>query len=415
MFLLGLFILVAGLLISVALHELGHMLPAKKFGALVPEYWIGFGPTLWKTKKKGTTYGLKALPLGGFVRILGMFYPDGNGPKVKRDGRETLSEMARQQSRLELDEAAAEGMQGTPFYALSTPKKLIIMLGGPVMNLLIAVLLVAIVTLGIGWNAPSTTIAEVPASEGGETSAAVAAGIEPGDTIIEWDGTTISSWQDLTEEIQGTSQPVEVVVERDGQLLTLTAEPGIAEDGSRYLGVVSAVERQKGTVGDVASTIWMQTKLTGQAVVALPVSLYELTTSFFTGEERDQNGVLSIVGVARLAGEITGTPSDAGGAGLPSGVSFLDRAGLMLSLLGALNMALFIFNLIPLPPLDGGHVVGALWGGVRNASAKVRGKPKPPPADTARMVPVSYVVFGVLMVMTVILVVADLVKPITFV
>ncbi|WP_242491781.1 M50 family metallopeptidase [Actinomyces minihominis] len=416
MFLLGLFILVAGLLISVALHELGHMLPAKKFGALVPEYWIGFGPTLWKTKKKGTTYGLKALPLGGFVRILGMFYPDGKGPKVKRDGRETLAEMARQQSRLELDEAAAEGMRGVPFYALSTPKKLIIMLGGPVMNLLIAVLLVAIVTLGIGWNAPSTTIAEVPTSEGAGESAAMAAGIEPGDTITSWNGKPISSWQGLTEQIQATSQPVEVVVERDGQLLTLTAEPTIAEDGSRYLGVVSAVERQRGTVGDVASTIWMQTKLTGQAVVALPVSLYELTTSFFTGEERDQSGVLSIVGVARLAGEITGTPSTTGGeGGLPSGVSFLDRAGLMLSLLGALNMALFIFNLIPLPPLDGGHVVGALWGGLRNTFAKLRGKPKPLPADTARMVPVSYVVFAVLMVMTLILVVADLVKPITFV
>ena len=112
MFIVGLVILIVGLMISVALHELGHMLPAKKFGALVPEYWIGFGPTVWKTKKGDTTYGLKALPLGGYVRILGMYFPNGNGRKTKADGSLTLAEMARQQSGAELDDAARRGQSG---------------------------------------------------------------------------------------------------------------------------------------------------------------------------------------------------------------------------------------------------------------------------------------------------------------
>ena len=419
MFIIGLVILIVGLMISVALHELGHMLPAKKFGALVPEYWIGFGPTVWKTKNGDTTYGVKALPLGGYVRILGMYSPEGSGPKTKANGTPTLAEMARQQSGAELAEAARQGQSGQPFYRLSTPKKLVVMAGGPVMNLLIAIVLIAVVIMGIGFSAPSTTIAEVRNGEDGSASPAVSAGIEPGDQIIQWDGEPVESWELLTEAIQATDGPVDVVVKRGGTPVTLVVEPARGEDGAQYVGIVSAVERQRGTPADVVESVWMQVSATGRAIIALPVSLFDLVKSLFTGEERDSSGVISVVGVARLAGDITGAPAAANGdaspgTGIPGGMSFLDRAALMLSLLAALNVALFVFNLIPLPPLDGGHVAGALWGGARNMGAKMTGKPRPAPADTARMVPLSYGVFVVLMVMTVILVVADLVKPITF-
>lgn len=417
LFALGLILLIVGLLISVALHELGHMLPAKKFGALVPEYWIGFGPTLWKTKRGDTTYGVKALPLGGYVRILGMFPPGGSGKKFKADGNPTLAQMARQESQAELDAAREEGAQGKAFYQLSTPQKLVVMLGGPIMNLVIAVLLIAVVIMGIGWEAPSTTVAQVSRSEDGTASPAATAGVEPGDQIVAWEGNSVDSWADFQAVVAQAEGPSTVTVKRGGEVLDLEITPGLREDGSHYIGVVSELQRERGSAGDVASTVWMQATMTGKAIVALPVNLYNLTKSFFTGEERDPNGVVSVVGVARMAGEITSAPTSGDStttSGIPSGMSALDRAALMLSLLGALNIALFVFNLIPLPPLDGGHVAGALWGGTKNTAAKLRGEPKPKPADTARMVPLSYGVFVVLMVMTVILVVADTVKPITF-
>lgn len=419
MFVLGLLILIAGLLVSVALHELGHMVPAKKFGAIVPEYWIGFGPTVWETRKGGTTYGVKALPLGGYVRILGMFPPSSGEPVLKPDGSPTLAQAARDETEAELRRARDGGMQGKAFYELTTPHKLVVMFGGPVMNLFLAVLLLAIVIMGIGWSVPSTRIDEVVPATTTASSPAAEAGLQAGDQILSWNGTEIQTWEDFTTRVQAGDGPAEIVVDRGGSPVTVTVTPAVREDGSRYIGVRSALERERGSVGDVASMVGTNLVMTGQAIVALPVNLFTLTRSLFTGEERDPTGVISIVGIARLAGDITAAPGDSGdpssaGSGLPAGLSVLDRVALLLSLIGSLNLALFAFNLIPLPPLDGGHIVGALWGGMRNAWARVRGKPLPPPADTARMVPLSYAVFGVLMVMTVILVAADLVSPITF-
>ncbi len=420
MYVIGLVVLIVGLIISVALHELGHLLPAKKFGAIVPEYWVGFGPTLWSKKKGETTYGVKAVLLGGYVRMVGMFPPAAAvGAVPKNTQKPTAVEQARAQSAAEIEEAQAKGATGTPFYNLSTPKKLVVMLGGPFMNLVLAFILTAVVLVGIGWQGPSTKIEEVAPLADGSASPAMTAGVQAGDRIVSWDGTPIDSWDDIRGVIaanQGT--PVTVEVLREGALVPLELTPEVTPDGT-YVGVVSAMERQRGSVTDAISQTGTQLAMTGKAIVALPVGMYRVVHSMVTGEERDPEGVLSVVGVARLAGEITSTgdaEANEGGAGsgLPAGLSVLDRVALLLSLLAALNIALFVFNLIPLPPLDGGHVVGAAWGGARNSWARLRGKPKPAPADTAKMVPLTYAVFAVLMGMTVILVFADLVKPLTF-
>ncbi len=415
MWIIGVVVLVVGLMVSVALHEYGHLYPAKKFGAAVPEYWVGFGPEIWKTKKGGTTYGVKAILLGGYVRIVGMFAPGLPGRKMtNKRGQTTLAEQARIQSAQDVQEAQRSGTPGTPFYQLSTPKKVAVMAGGPLMNLGIALVLIAVVLVGFGWQAPTTTLESVLDEVEGQPGPAALAGVRSGDQIVSWNQVPTPTWDELRETIQETPETgSEVTLLRDGKEVTVTVVPIVDSDGTRTVGIVSALGRQRGSVTEVGQVAWQQFVGTGKAIIGLPVGLYKTTRSLITGEERDPNGVVSLVGVAQIAGQITSAdPFDAGAGGTASPVSVLDRVAMMLSLLAALNMALFVFNLIPLPPLDGGHVVGALYGGGKNVAAKVRGKPKPPPADTARMMPLTYIVFGTLIALTVLLMLVDVVNPI---
>ncbi|WP_350258962.1 M50 family metallopeptidase [Scrofimicrobium sp. R131] len=398
MFLLGILALIVGLIISVALHELGHLMPAKKFGALVPEYWVGFGPTLYQRRVGGTTYGIKAILLGGYVRILGMF------PPGKTAGhRRTLVEEARLQSAEELAAARRQGLTGTPFYQLGTGQKLIIMLGGPVMNLLLSFILTGIVVTGIGWQQPTTTVSDVVSTttELGLTgdsapTPASSAGLQAGDQIVAWDGHPVEDWSQLQTLME--TAPSQVTVDRAGQRLELDITP-LATDQGPKIGIFPELERVHGTVGQAASAATGLLTGTVQALVTLPANLWELTTELATDAPRDPAGAVSVVGVARLAGEVSTVSSG------------LERVSMLLSLLASLNMALFVFNLIPLPPLDGGHVAGALWGGVRNLWARLRRQPRPAPVDTAKMVPLSYGVFLVLIVMSLILMAADIIKP----
>ena len=149
LYVLGVLFVVLGVGLSIGLHEIGHLVPAKKFGVKVTQYMVGFGPTLWSTRRGETEYGLKAIPLGGYIRMIGMFPPrpgDAEGTiRVSSTGRFTqLADEARQ---LSLEEIKP-GDEDRVFYKLSVPKKVVVMMGGPVMNLVIAVvLLTGLVTL----------------------------------------------------------------------------------------------------------------------------------------------------------------------------------------------------------------------------------------------------------------------------
>ncbi|QGH71041.1 RIP metalloprotease [Pseudactinotalea sp. HY158] len=421
MFWFGVLVIAVGLVISIALHEIGHLLPAKRFGVKVPQYFVGFGPTLWSTRRGETEYGVKAVPLGGFVRMIGMFPPNGRQGEPRRGLRgwmDRVSEDARSYSAQEVD----PGDEHRTFYSLSTPKKLAVMFGGPVMNLVIAAVLFTIVVAGLGTAVATNRVSAVSpcVSTTGECTAedpaspAAAAGLEDGDRIVAWNGESIDDWADLVAAISaGGADPAEVRVERDGGEFTTTITPEMttrpAADGSGsettpIVGITGTFALQPQPLTEVPGVVWQVTAGTAEIVVQLPQRLYGIATALFTDAPRDP-GVMGLIGAGRIAGEIASVSVDQYGA--------KERAADLLSLLASLNIALFVFNMIPLLPLDGGHIAGALFEGTRRRWAAWRSRPDPGLVDTARLMPLTYAVFTVLLGMTVLLAVADIVKPVT--
>lgn len=430
-FAIGVIVFIVGVLVSIGLHEVGHLAPAKRFGVKVPEYFVGFGPTLWQTRRGETVYGLKAIPLGGYVRLAGMYPERPAGTPVERKGSFTLAEEARREARADL----LPGEEHRAFSALTVPKKLVVMFGGPLMNWLIALVLLVVVIVGFGSMRPSATLANVAecvAAAGATECAATdpeapgaAAGLQAGDRVVSWGGTPTATWDDVRAAIRdGGTGPIDVVVNRGGETLTLTVTPVATErpvigadnapvlnsDGDPvtelvpYVGVGPAFEMTRGTPLEAVSSWWDYTVRTGQAVISVPGQLVNVVGSMFGGEPVANRSIVSIVGVGAVAGDIVA-------ADVPSytlGMRIAD----MLSLLASLNLALFVFNLIPLPPLDGGHIAGAIVEGARRAIARITGRPDPGPVDTARLLPVAYAVVGLLLVMTVVLIWADLTAPV---
>jgi membrane-associated protease RseP (regulator of RpoE activity) len=328
------------------------------------------------------------------------------------------------------------GEESRTFYQLPVYKRIIIMLGGPVMNLLIGVVLYGVLLSGFGIAQASTTVGGVsecviPAtSERQECEASdprapgAAAGLLPGDRIISMDGTAIDSWDQSTALIRAAAgSTLTIVVERDGAQSTLTAEPllteryvynddfSIAEDaeGNRvteevgFLGISPASEVVQQPLSAVLPAVGENIVRVGNLILNLPQRLIDVVGAAFGPEERDPNGPISVVGVGRLAGEITSLNT----------VPVAERASSLVGLLASLNIALFVFNLVPLMPLDGGHVAGALWEGIRRFFARLFGRPDPGPIDTAKLVPLTLAVVVLLGAMSVLLIYADIVKPIS--
>ena len=442
LFALGVLVIAAGLALSIALHEIGHLVPAKLFGVRVTQYMIGFGPTLLSRTRGETEYGLKAFPLGGYIRMIGMFPPHKGEPEgtIREDSTgllQQITEMSEDAKAYESSQYGPEDAHRT-FVALSVPKKLVVMLGGPTMNLLISVLLMVVLVCGIGLPSVTPTVqsvsecvvpADAPADvscEGKPAAPALEAGIRPGDVLREIDGHRIDRWEDVTAAVRAAEdRTIDVVVERDGEELALEAtlvvdaRPVLDEDGAAvqdadgeivteevgFLGVAGTPDLVPQSPTEVPAMAWDAFVRTGGIVLTLPVRLYDVAQAAFGSEERDPNGPLGVVGVSRLAGEVASADQP--------GFELREKAGTMISMLASLNMALFVFNLVPLLPLDGGHVAGALLEGARRLLARLRGRPDPGPVDMSRMLPLTNAVALVFIAMTVLLIYADIVKPIT--
>jgi len=432
-YLIGLLIFIVVLLGSIALHEVGHMVPAKRFGVRVSHYMVGFGPTLWSRTKGETEYGFKAIPLGGYVRLVGMYPP---AEAVGNPAARTWVGRLARDARLASAEEIRPGEDDRAFYHLSTPKKLVVMLGGPTMNLVIAFVLIAIAFVGIGVPGPTTTVSSVSAcvipadapanrecASTDEAAPGAAAGLRPGDTVVSYNGTAVDSWDQLTGLIRATGdEAVPVTVDRDGTTVELSVTPVVAErpvydanglavldeDGTPktssvgYIGIGPSQETQRESILQVPGRVATMTGQTAAVVATLPTKVGQLWDSTVHNTPRDTSSVVGVVGIGRFAGEIAAENDIDWG---------LKLAGLLL-MLASLNIALFVFNLIPLPPLDGGHVAAALWEGGRRRVAKLRGLPRPGPFDSAKLVPIAYSVFVLLGAVGLLLIYADLVNPV---
>jgi membrane-associated protease RseP (regulator of RpoE activity) len=326
------------------------------------------------------------------------------------------------------------------------------MFAGPFHNLVLAVVFFTVVLVGFGVPESTTTIASVPACvlPAGATSSgaadpcrvpitdtgqqceagsaecalpaqspAAAAGLEPGDTVLAIDGRAVSQetdtgWTQVQEAIRGSiDTPVVLTVERDGAERDLTVTPienrVYAEAQSDetisvgYVGVSPAQTYVRQPVTAVPAFLGDTIQRSVDRLIEIPQRVPALFGAIFLGDERDPNGPIGVVGVSRISGEVFAF----------DGFSTAEKISFFFQLLAGVNLVLFLFNLLPIYPLDGGHVAGALYEKARSVVARLRGRPDPGPFDIARLMPVAYVVAGLFIVLSGLLFIADIVNPIT--
>jgi len=377
--LLGILAFIFALLFSVMVHEFGHYLTARKFGMRVSEFFLGFGTRIWSRQRGETEFGIKAIPAGGYCRIEGMT-PDDEMPI---------------------------GEEGRAFYRATSGKKLIVLGAGSFLHFVLGYLLLFLLLAGVGVNQVLPVIDTVAPN-----SAAAAAGFQKGDEIIAINGDRNTDWQSQLNKIRNSKgADLTFIINRGGSEIEIKAAPrmtNIDDGSSRYvLGIINKFGTKRlGLVKSVTSSAqltWNLTTTSAKSLVQLPTKIPALWGQTFGGEKRDQNGLVGVVGVARVSGQAASSGS----------LTASERLGTFILIVASLNIFVGLFNLLPILPLDGGHMAVAIADEIRALFARLRGKARPAAIDVKVLTPITAVVFVVLAALTVLLLIADIFNPIS--
>ena len=402
MTLLGVVLFALALLISIMLHEAGHMVCARRAGGKVTEFFVGFGPKIWSFRKGETEYGIKALPAGGYVKIIGMTDLEPIAPE---------------------DEPRA-------FYRKPLGARLITLAAGSLVHFMIALILFAMIPMVWGTKTRDAVVGDVSAcvkasagecAAGDPQSPARAAGLQPGDKILSINGRSVTNWDDVTTQLHAgqpdaklgrPGNPVQIVVERAGRQVVLpavTPQAGnVSTDKAKYtaglmIGITSPPVRTVSytpiqAVGEGFTQFGSTAKASLQGLANIPASIPKLFKQTTTATPRSGDTPVGVVGMAGISGDVIKT------GGYASFLSFV----------ASINLFIGIFNLLPLLPLDGGHIAIALYEAARRRFAVLRRRPEPGRVDLNKLMPVAFTFLVLFVGLSLLLMAADIANPLKF-
>lgn len=429
---LGVLIFLFAIMASIALHELGHLHYAKKFGCRVSQYMVGFGPTVWSRRKGETEYGIKLIPLGGYVKIIGMFPP---ATKEQADiAAGHAVPLAASSAATDEQERISRGDRDRLFYKLPPTKKILVMLAGPGVNIGIAFLCFLAVFGVYGTHdvvptgrpvVAAVSDCVIPEHEnrsvcqpGDQAGPGKEAGLEPGDEIVSFNGARVSSWDQLSALIHANgSGTMDIVVVRGGEEVALRQARSVAMprdlDGAgpgkaATVGFVGISPESETVVTHHGPLYVMERmgEMTAHAVTSvadLPGRVFNVAQAILGLDQRSQDGPMSVIGGSRLAGEVASSQA--------TGLDVAGKAALLGMVIGSFNLFIGIFNLIPLLPLDGGHIAGAAYEGIRRRLARLLKRPDPGHINVAAQLPLAYCLGFALLAMSMVLMIGDVIVP----
>ena len=392
---LGVLAFVVALLLSVMLHEFGHFIFAKKFGMKVTEFFLGFGYKIWSFTRGETEFGIKAIPAGGYCRIIGM----------------------------SIHEEMSEEEAPRAFVKASAPRRLIVLAAGSISHFILGFVLLFVIFFGIGVSTTLPIIDQVlpcintsatsnACPAGATVSPAKSAGLVPGDHIISVNGVKVTDWSKGVQVIRNSAgKSVRLVIDRAGQSISLDATPAqVTIEGKSYgmLGIISKIGLQReGIITSIHDTWSLGSNFFSTSIkslISLPGKVPALFRQTFLGAKRDANGLVGVVGVAQASAATASNHA----------LSFGDKLETFLLIIASLNIFIGIFNLLPLLPLDGGHMAVAVIDGYRRWSARRRSLPEPAPIELEKLMPITAVVFIFLVALSLMLLAADIFNPVHF-